>query len=104
MRDRRLIEHERKMRRTNRLGATPSTGNVFRDVGFSGAESELRAGHAFQCRAARPTHRHDCEQMLDAQLEAESTSEPDSRCGARRHSHVNNDSDGQAAERPQDAL
>jgi putative transposase len=39
-----------------------------------------------------------------AQLDAESTSEPDSRRGAHRHPHVNNEADGQAAERPHDSL
>jgi transposase InsO family protein len=39
-----------------------------------------------------------------AALEAESTSEPGSRRGARRQPHVNNEADGQAAERPHGLL
>ncbi len=39
-----------------------------------------------------------------AALEAESTSEPDSRRGARRHPHPDDEADGQAAERPHDVL
>jgi transposase InsO family protein len=39
-----------------------------------------------------------------AQLEAESTNEPDSRRGARRHPDPDNEADGQAAERPHDFL
>jgi putative transposase len=39
-----------------------------------------------------------------AQLEVASTSEPDSRRGARRHPHANNEPDGQAAECPHDVL
>ena len=39
-----------------------------------------------------------------AQLADESTINPDSRRGARRHSHVSHDADGQAAERPHGSL
>jgi putative transposase len=39
-----------------------------------------------------------------AQLELESTSEPDSRRGARRHPDSDNQADGQAAEHPHDFL
>jgi len=39
-----------------------------------------------------------------AQRETDSTSEPGSRRGARRQPHVNNEAEGEAAERPHDAL
>jgi putative transposase len=39
-----------------------------------------------------------------AERDAESTSKPDSRRGARRHPHATNEADGPAAERPHDLL
>jgi putative transposase len=44
------------------------------------------------------------EEAYYATLDAESTSEPGSRRGARRQPRVSNETDGQAAERPHDVL
>jgi len=42
------------------------------------------------------------EAQYHAQMRAESTDHPDSRCGARRHPHPDTTADAKAAERPHD--